>query len=212
MAASAKRGPGRPPGRQGEDLLALARATFLEFGFDGTTMQEVARRARVSKSSLYREHCSKDALFVAVVEDWVERGQGAMRPHVDSLLTATHPTGALVELAEVLLEAVLALPVAQMRRLVAAEAERFPEVASAYLHASWEANTDVLGVALATLGHRGQLRVDHPHIAAQQFVWLVVGGPLNIQTLTGNDKTPDAAARRDIAVQAVSTFLARYGV
>lgn len=202
--------PGRPPGKQGADLLAVARETFLELGFDGTTMQEIAQRAGVSKSSLYREHPSKDDLFVAVVTDWTQQGQGAMRPHLDALLADHDLTQALTTFATVLLGAILAPPVVGMRRLVAAESDRFPDIAALYLHTSWQANIDALADTLAELDRSARLHVDDPHIAAEQLVWMSIGVSLNACTLgVETDVDQDASNR---VGHTVATFLSRYGV
>ncbi len=212
MTSSDSRRAGRPRGQQGRDLLATARETFLRQGFDGTTMHDIAARAGVSKTSLYREYPSKDALFVAVVTDWAHQGRGAMRPHLEALLSRRDLARALEDFAALLLEAVLSPQVMRMRRLVAAESERFPETARQYYDASWRANIDALADTLATLGTRGDLAVDEPGTAAEQLVWLTVGGPLNRQTLCGGHLDADEAELTDQVRYAVNTFLARYGV
>lgn len=202
--------PGRPPGKQGTELLAVARETFLELGFEGTTMQDIAERAGVSKSSLYREHPSKDDLFVAVVTDWAQQGQGAMRPHLDALLAQPDLTQALTTFATVLLGAVVAPSVVGMRRLVAAEADRFPDIAALYLRTSWQANIDALADTLAELDSSSRLNVDDPHIAAEQLVWMSVGASLNARTLG-----VETAVHQDVSnrtAHTVATFLARYGM
>ncbi len=181
--------PGRPAGCQGAELLAVAREAFLELGFAGTTMQNVAARARVSKSSLYREHPSKDALFDAVVRDWAARGRDAMRPHLDQLLAAADVRCALVELATKLQAAVLSPDVVGMRRLVAAEADRFPATAAAYLADSWTRNIAALADALAQLAGSGRLRASDPWLAAHQFTWTAVGAALNARTIAGDTAT-----------------------
>lgn len=56
-----------------------------------------------------------------------------MRPFVERLLEADDLPAALTELAGLLQDAVLAPDVVQMRRLVAAESDRFPDVAATYL-------------------------------------------------------------------------------
>jgi AcrR family transcriptional regulator len=56
------RGRGRPPTIDQEELLAVARAVFLEKGFRATT-QEVAERAGVSEGSLFHRFRTKEALF-----------------------------------------------------------------------------------------------------------------------------------------------------
>jgi TetR/AcrR family transcriptional regulator, mexJK operon transcriptional repressor len=192
-------------------LLAVARAVFLEHGFARTTMDAVAARARISKASLYQAHPSKDALFAAVVRDWAARGRDAMRPHLDLLLgTDDDLAAALLTLARTMQAGILSADVLRMRRLVASEAGRFPEVAAGYVADSWDRNIANLGAALAELERRGRLRTGDPVTAAQQFTWLVVAAPLNDRTLRGDDTPPDRADLDAIANAAVETFLARY--
>ncbi len=187
------RRPGRPSGRQGAELLAVARDVFVQLGFTGATMQEVATRARISKASLYREHASKDELFAAVVKDWAEQGRDAMRPHLDRLLAADDLHPALVEFAALLQHAVLAPEVSRMRRLVAAEADRFPDTAAGYLADSWTRNINSLADTIAELTARGDLRVADPWIAAHQFTWTAIGSPLNAHTIAGDSATTPPA-------------------
>jgi TetR/AcrR family transcriptional regulator, mexJK operon transcriptional repressor len=150
---------------------------FLEHGFGKTTMDVVAARARISKASLYRAHPSKDSLFAAMVTDWAARGRAAMRPHVDQVLAAEDLRAGLLRLARTVQDAVLSPDVVRMRRLVAAEATRFPEVAARYVADSWDSNIAVLADALADLDRRGRIRAGDPMLAAQQFTWLAVAAP-----------------------------------
>ncbi len=207
--ADRRRGPGRPPGPRGEDLLSIAREVFLELGFAGATMQEVAGRAGVSKASLYREHPSKDQLFAAVVTDWAARGRGAMRPALDALLAAGSVRDGLAVLARTMQAAVLDDAPLRMRRLVAAESARFPDVAAQYVAASWDSNIDDLAATLATLAARGELDLPNPRIAAEHLTWMVLGGPLNAQTLGA--PAPSAHHLEALADVAVETVLRTYG-
>jgi len=201
---------GRPSGRTGADLLVAARAVFLTHGYAGATMDAVAADAQISKQTLYRDYPSKDALFAAVVRDWVDRGHDAMRPHTDALREATDPAEGLRRLAGVLLAGVLSPPVLGMRALIAAQAERFPEVADDYVTHSWDRNQRMLADALAALAARGLLRIESPAVAAEQFTWLVLAAPLNRLTLQPGRPPGDEAARRS-AAEAVTTFLSRFG-
>jgi TetR/AcrR family transcriptional regulator, mexJK operon transcriptional repressor len=191
------RRPGRPSGSQGAELLAVAREVFFELGFAGATMQEVATRARISKSSLYREHASKDELFEAVVRDWAAQGRGAMRPYLDRLLIAAELHGALVELAATIQSAVLSPDVIRMRRLVAAESDRFPDTAAVYLVDSWTSNIAALAETMARLARRGDIVVTDPMVTAHQFTWTAVGAALNAHTIGGTTaRTPPRELRR----------------
>jgi TetR/AcrR family transcriptional repressor of mexJK operon len=207
----AQRRRGRPGGSTGGDLLAIARGVFLERGFAGATMDVVAARARISKQTLYRQYPSKDELFAAVVRDWVDLGHDAMRPHTRALLEAPDVRQGLRQLAGVLQAGVLSGPVLQMRTLVAAEAERFPDVASDYVARSWDRNVAMLAEALAELASRGRLVVERSDVAAEQFTWLVLAAPLNRLAL-GAVARPDTGPDLDVlAEEAVTTFLSRFG-
>jgi TetR/AcrR family transcriptional regulator, mexJK operon transcriptional repressor len=201
---------GRPPGADDAQVLAVAREAFLAHGFRGATMDAVAAGAHISKQSLYRAYPSKDALFAAVVRDWVQQGHDAMRPHVATLVETPDVRTGLLQLAAVLQAGILGRPVLAMRSLVAAEAERFPAVAAEYLERSWARNLSVLADGLATLAERGLLHVDDPALAAEQLTWLVIAAPLNRLTLqAGADPyEPDELAL--IAEQGVTTFLSRF--
>lgn len=201
------RTPGRPAGLTGDDLLAVAREVFMERGYAGASMDEVARRARISKASLYREHPSKTALYAAVVHHWAEAGRDSMRPALEQLLANDDVRQGLIDLAQTMRRGILSPPVLHMRRLVTSEALTQPEVAAGYLEESWNANIGKLADALAALAEQGRLRIPDARTAADQLTWLVVGSPLNARLLTGHD-LPDTSPVTD----AVDLFLAGYGV
>jgi AcrR family transcriptional regulator len=211
MPERTARRTGRPRGSAGAQLLEIARGHFLDKGYVATTMDVVAKDARISKSSLYREYATKELLFEAVVTDWVDQGYDAMRPHTDALLSAPDPIEALQRLARTIQAGVLSPPVLQMRSLVTAEAARFPELAADYVTRSWDRNIANLADAFAQLAERGTLTARPAQVAAEQVTWLAVAVPLNRTTL---DVTAPPYTRRDLdelADQAVTTFLSRFG-
>lgn len=183
----------------------MAREVFLERGFAGSTMDEVAARAGISKTSLYREHPSKAGLFAAVVEQWASAGRDALRPALAGLAAAEDARVGLLAWARVVRAGVLSPTVMEMRRLVTAEAARQPEVGATYLHKSWFRNIGDLADALAALDARGLLRVPDAAIAAEQLTWLVIGAPLNARMLDATAAVPDAPE------SAIDTFLAAFG-
>ncbi|NEW44200.1 TetR/AcrR family transcriptional regulator [Nocardia cyriacigeorgica] len=195
---------GRPPGKSGEELLTVAREVYLERGFAGSTMDEIASRAGISKTSLYREHPSKAELFARVVEHWATAGRHVMRPALARLEAAEDVREELLAWARTLLAGILSPAVVEMRRLVTAEAARLPEVGAAYLHKSWITNIGDLATTLQTLDARGMLRIPDPGAAAEQLTWLVVGAPLNARMLDA------AATPTDTVDSAIDLFLAAY--
>lgn len=197
------RTPGRPAGRTGDALLDTAREVFLESGYAGASMDEVARRARISKASLYREHSSKSALYAAVVRHWALAGRDAMRPALEKLKANPDLREGLVALGETMRAGMLSAPVVAMRRLVIAEAAAHPDVARDYLAQSWDANIRNLAESMTDLSEVHGLVVDDADALASEFTWLVVGAPLNAGLLGVETGAPPVG-------RAVDLFLAGY--
>jgi AcrR family transcriptional regulator len=70
-------------------ILDGACKVFLDWGFDGASMGEIARAAGVSKGTLYVYFADKCRLFEAIVEEEVERRQLAFYfdPACDAKIT-----------------------------------------------------------------------------------------------------------------------------
>lgn len=190
--------------------MAIAREQFLSHGFRRTTMDAVAASAKISKQTLYAQYPSKGSLYTAVVRDWVGQGRDAMAPHVRALLDADDLKAALLRLAGALQTGILSEPVLKMRAMVAAEAGTHPETATDYMHRSWDSNINLLAGALAELSRSGALDIDDPAMAAEQFVWLAVGAPLNRLELTAAKDGYGPERLTQVAGQGVQTFLSRY--
>jgi AcrR family transcriptional regulator len=73
LTGSARRGRRPGPSTTREEILAAARASFAEQGFDRTSVRGVAARAGVDPALVHRFFGGKDALLIAAVE-------GVMRP------------------------------------------------------------------------------------------------------------------------------------
>jgi TetR/AcrR family transcriptional repressor of mexJK operon len=72
-------------------------------------------------------------------------------------------------------------------------------------------NLCLLAETLTTLTGRGLLAIDHPDVVAEQFVWLVIGAPLNQLSLRGTLHGYSARRLEQVAEEAIATFLSRYG-
>ncbi len=66
--------PDEPAGKR-RRILEAARAVFAQQGFDAARMDEVARRARVSKGTVYNHFESKESLLVEAVLDMMAEGR-----------------------------------------------------------------------------------------------------------------------------------------
>src|SRR5215208_5984452 len=70
-----------------EQLLDVGRALFAEKGFDGTSTEEIASRAGVSKPIVYEHFGGKQGLYAVVVDREVQQLMQRMR----TALTGGHP-------------------------------------------------------------------------------------------------------------------------
>jgi AcrR family transcriptional regulator len=70
-----------------EQLIAIGRQLFAERGFDATSVEEVAARAKVSKPVVYEHFGGKEGLYAVVVDREVR----ALLDRITTALTAGHP-------------------------------------------------------------------------------------------------------------------------
>ncbi len=99
----------------------------------------------------------------------------------------------------------------QLRRLVIAEAGRFPELGRAFYERGPGPTMEALAVAFERLAKRGVLRLEDPLLAAAHFNWLIMSAPVNQAMLLGQDQIPAAAELDRFADAGVRAFLAAYG-
>ena len=83
-----------------EQLIATGRQLFAERGFDATSVEEVAARAKVSKPVVYEHFGGKEGLYAVVVDREVR----ALLDRITTALTAGHPHELLEQAAVALLD------------------------------------------------------------------------------------------------------------
>ena len=194
-------------------IVQAATEVFLRNGYLGATTDEVATRASVSKQTLYKHFADKEHLFAEIILDnTIQVGEGLANAAADALRDAKDVRKALREVADVFLRSMLKPEVIQLRRLVIAEADRFPDVGQAWYERGFERTLAAIGEAMQALAERGLLHnVADPTLAAHQFASLVLYQPLNQLMFAGTRTRPSPAKLRRIADAAVDMFLATYG-
>ncbi|MFI6075279.1 TetR/AcrR family transcriptional regulator [Actinoplanes sp. NPDC051343] len=83
-----------------EQLIAIGRQLFAERGFDATSVEEVASRAKVSKPVVYEHFGGKEGLHAVVVDREVR----SLLDRIAAALTAGHPRELLEQAALALLD------------------------------------------------------------------------------------------------------------
>lgn len=195
--------------RKRRAIVDAATALFLAHGYAGTSMDQVAARAAVSKQTVYKNFTDKDRLFADVVLGTTRTAAAFADGIGPVLLEADDVEQALGELARSYLRTVMQPRVLQLRRLLISEAGRFPDLARAYYEQGPERVLAALATAFGQLTDRGGLAVDDPELAADHFAWLVLGLPLDRAMFYEDDVS--AVELQRLADAAVRVFLASYG-
>lgn len=173
-------------------------------------MDAIAGAAKVAKQTVYQHFVDKERLFAEVVGRAVNAVADPVAAEIKQLGSGADLAEDLNELAVRQLGAVLQPRVLALRRLVIAEAGRFPELGQAFFDQGPGRTLDGLATRFAELAQEGRLRLDDPATAASEFNWLVMAAPINEAMLLGRTTFP-ATDLTLIADRAVATFLRAYG-
>jgi AcrR family transcriptional regulator len=207
---------GRPPrehaGRVEERILDAAGRVFLEHGFQGASVDEIADAASAGKPTIYARFPNKQALFTAVVERLVRR---------NTSLYALSCAGDSIEqrldaLAVIILTRVLASEIVGLIRVAVAEARRFPDLATSVScmgrQRQIEAVASVFAELAATdaIGTSPAFAPDKLTETARRFLDLVVL-PMLVRALFGEDLTTLRVEIEPHAARSVDFFLAACG-
>src|SRR5690242_19503220 len=202
---------GRPPralaGEVEERILDAARKVFLERGFEGASVDEIADVARAGKPTIYARFPGKEALFNAVMA----RNVREMTRTFESVV----PTGATIEqrlasIAVGILRKVLVAETVGLIRAAVAEARRFPDVAASVSRVGQEAWAEIVAQLLGAAAGPDKLpafSAARRAATARHFIELTIL-PMVMRALFGE---PLTALRAEIAphvTQTVAFFLA----
>jgi TetR/AcrR family transcriptional regulator, mexJK operon transcriptional repressor len=196
--------------RKRRAILAAGTTLFLRNGYRGTSMDEIAAVAGVSKQTVYKHFADKESLFSEIVISTVEEVAKPVHDEVLKLQDSGDLEADLRGLARQLLGKVMQPRILQLRRLVIGEAGRFPELGRTFYEQGPGRTIATLATVFERLADRGVLHPGDPLLAAAHFNWLVMSIPLNRAMLLGDDEPPAAAELNRYADSGVRAFLAAY--
>lgn len=194
-------------GRKFDEVLQGARRIFLRDGYDGASVDDIAREANVSKATLYSYFSDKRLLFLEVTR--AEIGAITDRAMTDIDRTAP-PEQVLRQAAEAIIGFYMSVVGQGIFRLCISEGERFPELAQAFYEAGPMATQAALCDYFAEAEARCELRIDDLELAADQFVELC-RADLQMRLLMRVPPLPDRTEIERVADGAIEMFIARYG-
>ncbi len=198
-----------PPARKGRKMpqvLEGARTIFLRDGFEGASVDDIARAAGVSKATLYSYFPDKRLLFLEVAKaECLRQAEEAV-----ALITADLAPRAVLTLAATRIVAfVLSDFGIRTYRICVAESDRFPELGHEFYESGPALVRQRIVDYLAQAVGRGELAIDDLELAADQFAELCKADLFN-RIVFGVGSAVGEPERQKVARGAVEMFLARY--
>lgn len=196
--------------RKRRAIMEAATEVFLERGYLGASMDEVAARASVSKQTVYKHFIDKERLFSEIVMATLDEVDEVMRLMSDIPSDGGDLEKSLSELARTFLVSLMQPRLLQLRRLIIANADRFPSLGATWYAKGFESVLETLAGSFRRLADDGLLEMDDAHLAAEHFAGLLLWIPLNEAMFSGDTKVQDEAGLHHYADAAVRAFLAAY--
>jgi AcrR family transcriptional regulator len=147
-------------------ILDGARSVFMELGFDGASMGEIARAAGVSKGTLYVYFADKNRLFEAIVEqETLEQGKAAFNFDPTRDVETT-----LKDFGQAYIQLLCRPGGGSATRTVMAIAERMPDVGRRFYDNVIALTINRLAEYLEARAAMGEIAVEDSRLAASQFM------------------------------------------
>lgn len=193
-------------GRKFGQVLEGARKVFMADGFEGASVDDIAKQANVSKATLYSYFPDKRLLFMEVAnQECARQSQSA----IDNIDMSAAPRQVLSQAGRHFLRFITSKFGQQVFRICVAESDRFPEIGRAFYRSGPERMRAEMAEYFTGSIARGELKIDDLALAADQFGELCKAD-LWPRLMFGVIASVTEADIERVVDGAVETFLARY--
>ncbi|WP_308918304.1 TetR/AcrR family transcriptional regulator [Jannaschia sp. LMIT008] len=194
-------------GRKFDQVIEGARSVFLSDGYEGASVDAIAKAAGVSKATLYSYFPDKRLLFMEVARSEC----GAQIDEAGEILDTGVPAPqALRNAALRITEFVLSDFGQAIFRMCVAESDRFPDLGREFFRTGPEVFRGQLAAYVRHAADKGELSVDDVALAADQFIELC-HSTLFVERVFGIRDAYTRAELERVVDGAVDMFMARYG-
>lgn len=157
-------------------ILDAATAEFFERGFEATSLDDVAARARISRRTIYNIYKGKEHLFLDVVDLSLRRAESLAG---EAVAAFEDPPGDVAVELETACRQILRVmqdeQVLLLRRSLLGVANRFPGLVSGFYRRVPQRVLDAVAGALARHAEAGAVAFEDVELAAEHLVYLVLG-------------------------------------
>ncbi|MBM2575319.1 TetR/AcrR family transcriptional regulator [Jannaschia sp. Os4] len=195
-------------GRKFDQVLEGARQVFMADGYEGSSVDAIAKAAGVSKATLYSYFPDKKLLFMEVAKTECQSQIDASISGLDEGYEP--PAGKLRRVGQQIMGLILSEFGQSMFRMCVAESDRFPELGREFFETGPAMGHARLVAYIERAVEEGDLRAGDADLAAHQFIELC-HAKLFTEMVFGIRKVAEQAEMDRVIDGAVETFMARYG-
>jgi AcrR family transcriptional regulator len=202
------RRPGRPAGKASERLdrhiLVTASRLFIENGYAGTSIEQIAAAAGAGKQTIYRRYASKEDLFKAALTDL---GEMLLRSAAIAEASSADALTSLRETCRAWLDIATMPEAIAPYRVLMVDAHRFPSLADYAMDSVAEPFYGVILRLIRSAREAGQIRRDcDDEVTSRVLSGLLTGWTVK-QILLGRVGLTDGAERAAYFAIAWGIFL-----
>jgi len=198
---------GRPKDVSKRDsIVRAASVLFFTHGYELTSMNAVAKKADVSKLTIYSHFANKDELFKEVVR---ERCDKRAMPATFMAQINEPVEKALLYIGTLMVNLIFSPDSIRLQRIIQAEAVRHPNVVRIFYEAGPQRVRTAFSALLTEWTRQKQLDVPDIPLATEQF-FSVLKGEILMKTLMLLAPPPNAFQTKKHVYATVAFFLAAY--
>lgn len=194
-------------GRKFDQVLNGARRVFMADGFEGASVDEIARVANVSKATLYNYFPDKRLLFMEVATTECQR---QARDALDNIDMSGQPKDVLKATGLHFVRFITSKFGQQIFRICVAESDRFPELGRQFYNSGPAVMRAEMAAYFEQAEARGELQIEDRILAVDQFAEMCKAD-IWPRLIFGVTKSVSEAEIERVVTGAVETFMARYG-
>ena len=189
-----------------KELIKHATEMFLEMGYEKASMNNLAKRSGASKSTIYKHFRSRQALFIAVLDEII-------RDHLDPIenldLTTLSIEEGLKLIGRKSLKVITSKDFVNLCRIIYAEAERIPNVGNTYYEHGPKRGMAGVAKYLSTMAEKSKIRCADPSLASQYFWGMMLHKPM-LERYCGIKGPMTAREQKNYIDKIVDSFISAF--
>jgi AcrR family transcriptional regulator len=185
------------------DIIEAARLVFLEKGYELTSMDEIAKKAGVSKRTVYSNFGSKEELFSGLMNEVCRNKRESVALVINPDLPMEE---ALIDLGERFLHMIFDPEGIILFRMLIGNASSFPDMGQKFYDQGPKEVTEFVAKYLSSCADKGLIKIADPFLTAQSLLSSMFGAQ-HIRCLITTTPPPDEETQREMVRIAVHNFL-----